>query len=493
MKTEIVDVSPTRKELKIEIEPAEVRAEYERVSGRYAGAMTVPGFRPGHAPVSVVRQRYKKEIRGEVIQNLLPQAINDAIIESELQVIGEPGIHLDNEAGLDKLGDEPLIVHAHVEVMPDVTLGQYKGLALARRVRPVTEEMIDELIEELRESSASLEPVEERAAEMGDTVTVDFVGKYIQPPEAEEIKAEDVDVVLGGEGVLPIFEEHLIGTRLDDVRTFTVTYPEDFSSPGLAGKEIEYTATVSAVRRKVTPEIDDEWARSLAAEVETENVETVGALREKLRRDMEMGARAESDRALRDQAMSQLIAAHQFEVPETLVKSQSQHMLETYLRDLFRRGIDPRRQELDWERLRGMIEGQATDDLRGSILLERVAEAEGIEPTAEEITQEIEALASATKQPVEQVHAALTKQGGERSIADRLRHRGAVESIIENANVTDEEWREEELPEELSTGTDEDDAGPVTDAISSSEPAVAESAAAMTTDSGGEAQASDER
>lgn len=483
MKTEIVDVSPTRKELKIEIEPAEVRAEYERVSGRYAGATTVPGFRPGHAPVSVVRQRYKKEIRGEVIQNLLPQAINDAIIESDLHVIGEPGIHLDNEAGLDKIGNEPLIIHAHVEVMPDVTLGQYKGLALARRVRPVTEDMIDELIEELRESSASLEPVEERAAETGDTVTVDFIGRYIQPPETEDIKAEDVDVVLGGEGVLPIFEEQLIGTHPDDVRTFTVTYPEDFSSPGLAGKEIEYTATVSAVRRKVTPEVDDEWAKSLA-----EDAETVGTLREKLRRDMELGARAESDRALRDQAMSQLIAAHQFEVPETLVKSQSQQMLETYVRDLFRRGIDPRSQEMDWERLRGMIEGQAIDDLRGSILLARVAEAEEIEPTAEEITQEIAALASATKQSVEQVHAALTKQGGERSIADRLRHRRAIESIIENANITDEEWREEELP----TVTDEGDAGPVTDALSSSEPVVAESAATAT-GSGGEAQVSDER
>ncbi|CAN5226539.1 trigger factor [soil metagenome] len=443
MKTEIVDVSPTRKELKIEIEPAEVRAEYERVSNRYASAATVPGFRPGRAPVSIVRQRYKNEIRNEVMQNLVPQAISDAITESELHVIGEPELHLDNSAGLNQIGQEPLSVHAHVEVMPDVELGQYRGLELSRSVRPVTDEMVEELIEELRESTSSLDAIEDRGAAAGDRVTVDFVGKYLQPPEAEDIKAEDVDVDLDGEGVLSNFTENLTGTRADDVRTFTVKYPEDFSSKGLAGKEIEYTATVTAVRRKVVPEVDDEWAQSLG-----EEVETVGALREKLRRDMETGARAESDRRLRDEAMSKLIAAHQFEVPPTLVESQSRHLLETYVRELFQRGIDPRRQDMNWENLRGMIEAQAADDLRGSILLEQIAGAENIEPTDEEIEQEIEALAAMSKQPIAQVRAALTKQGGERSIADRLRHRQALELIVENANVKDEEWREEELLDE---------------------------------------------
>ncbi|MDQ3753803.1 MAG: hypothetical protein M3371_03620, partial [Acidobacteriota bacterium] len=200
MKTEIVDVSPTRKELKIEIEPAEVRAEYERVSSRYASAVTVPGFRPGRAPVSIVRQRYKNEIRNEVMQNLVPQAISDAITESELHVIGEPELHLDNSAGLNQIGQEPLSVHAHVEVMPDVELGQYRGLELSRSVRPVTDEMVEELIEEWRESTSSLDAIEDRGAAAGDRVTVDFVGKYIQPPEAEDIEAEDVDVDLDGEG-----------------------------------------------------------------------------------------------------------------------------------------------------------------------------------------------------------------------------------------------------------------------------------------------------
>jgi trigger factor len=442
MKTEVVDVSTTRKELKIEIDAADVRAELERVTERYAAAVSVPGFRKGRAPNSVVRQRYKNEIRGEVVQNLVPQAINEAISEGALNVVGEPeNIHFDNNEALEKLGEHPLLLHANVEVLPDVALGQYKGLEVARRTRPVTDETVEAMIENLREQSASLQPVEDRPAEAGDTVTVNFAGRYIEPPEEEDVKAEDVEVVLGGEGVLADFNEHLTGTKPDDVRTFVVKYPADFSSPGLAGKEIEYTATVTAVRRKELPEVDDEWAKTFG-----EEIDSLETLRTKLRENLTERARFESDHRLRDELMGKLLAAHQFEVPESLVKSQARRLLESTVRDMMQRGMDPRNQELDWENLEGMLESQATTDLRGSILLERIADAEEIEPTDEEIEREIEAIAEGARQSVEQVRAALTKQGGERSIADRLRHRKALDLLIENARVSEEEWREDAPP-----------------------------------------------
>ncbi|HLL70870.1 MAG TPA: trigger factor [Pyrinomonadaceae bacterium] len=445
MKTEVVDVSPTKKELKIEIDAQDVRAELERVTERYAAAVSVPGFRKGRAPGSVVRQRYKNEIRGEVVQNLVPQAINDAINESALNVIGEPDIHLSNDEALEKLGEQPLSIHAHVEVLPDVALGEYKNLEVARRTRPVTDETVEEMISNLREQSASLQPVEDRAAEAGDTVTVNFTGKYIEPPSEEDIKAEDVEVVLGGEGVLADFTEQLTGTKPDDVKTFRVSYPEDFSSKGLAGKVIDYTATVTAVRRKELPEVDDEWAKTFGEEIDSE-----ATLRVKLRESLEERARVESEHRLRDEVMGKLIEAHEFEVPESLVKSQARRLLESTVRDMMQRGVDPRRQELDWENLQGMLEAQATEDLRGSILLERIAEAEEIEPTEEEVEQEIAAIAEGARQSVEQVRAALTKQGGERSIADRLRHRKALDLLVENARVRDEEWREDAPPAEAA-------------------------------------------
>jgi trigger factor len=441
MKTEVVDVSSTRKELKIEIDAADVRAEMDRVTERYAAAVNVPGFRKGRAPNSVVRQRYKNEIRGEVVQNLVPHAINEAINESALNVIGEPDIHLDNDEALEKLGAQPLSIHAHVEVLPEVALGDYKGLEVARRTRPVTDETVAEMIENLREQSASLQPVEDRGAEAGDTVTVNFTGKYIEPPEEEDIKAEAVEVVIGGEGVLQDFTDQLTGMKPDEVKTFRVSYPADFSSQGLAGKVIDYTATVTAVSRKELPEVDDEWAKTFG-----EEIDSLETLRAKLRETLEDRARVESDHRLRDELMGKLLAAHQFDVPESLVKSQARRLLESTVRDMMQRGMDPRNQELDWGNLQGMMEAQATTDLRGSILLERIADTEEIEPTDEEIEQEIEAIAQGARQTVEQVRAALTKQGGERSIADRLRHRKALDLLIENARVSEEEWREDAPP-----------------------------------------------
>jgi trigger factor len=447
MKSEVVDVSQTRKEIKIEIEAAEVRAEFERVTQEYVRAVTVPGFRKGHAPAGVVRTRYKKDIQGDVLKRLVPEAVEQAIDESGLQVIGQPDVHLDNE-NLDKLGQESVTLHAHVEVMPDVSLGDYKGIEAARRTRPVTDEEVERVIENLREASASLQPVEDRPAEAGDTVTVDIQGRYLDPPEEEDINVSDVDVVLGGEGVLPEFNEALTGVQPDEAKTFTVKYPEDFGprpkegeerKGGLAGKTVEYTATVTAVRRKEVPPLDDDWVKSLGEE----EVETVEQLRARVRENLTKSAEHESEHRLRDEVLSQLIERHRFEVPETIVSYQANQLLQSMIRDMISRGADPRTQEINWEAMRDLVRERAGDDVRGSMLLERVADAENIEVTQEEIEAEIEAIAEGQRQTVEQVRAALTKQGGERSIADRLRNRKALDLLVQHAQVREEEWREE--------------------------------------------------
>ncbi|HVF68080.1 MAG TPA: trigger factor [Pyrinomonadaceae bacterium] len=448
MKTEVVDASETRKELKIEIGAEEVRAEFERVTQEYARAVTVPGFRKGNAPVSVVRTRFKKDIQGDVLKRLVPEAVEQAITESGLNVIGQPDVHLENE-GLDKFGQEAISLHAHVEVMPDVTLGEYRGIEAARRTRPVNDEEVERVIENLREASASLQPVEDRASEDGDTVTVDIQGRYIEPPADEDINVSDVDIQLGGEGVLPEFTEQLTGVRPDEVKTFTVAYPEDFNAQGLAGKTIEYTATVTAVRRKETPELDDEWVASLGEE-EVGNVEQ---LRARVRENLSKNAEHESEHRLRDEVLSALIERHRFEVPETIVSYQANQILQSMIRDMISRGMDPRTQDVNWEAMREMVRDRAGDDVRGSMLLERVAEAEQIEVSDEEVEAEIQSLAEGSRQSVEQVRAALTKQGGERSIADRLRNRKALDFLVQNASVRDEEWREEtEQPQAASEG-----------------------------------------
>ena len=453
MKTELIDVSPTRKEIKIEIEPEQIRSTFDRISQQYSKGANVPGFRPGHAPTSVVRTRYKSEIRSEVLRELIPEAVNNAINEHSLNALGEPNIELDNTTALARLGEEPLTIKVGVEVLPDVQLDNYKGLEVNRRKRPITDADVDRMIESLRDSSASLQPVEDRASELGDTVTVNARGNYVEDPEEEAIKVDDVEVVLGGPGVQKEFTENLTGVRPEETRTFTVEYPEDFSSPGLAGKKVEYTTEVTAVRQKELPELDDEWAKSLGGDFDS-----VDTLKAKVREDLEARATAESDHWLRDEIMKKLLEAHKFEVPESLVNQQTQHRLETVARQMMQRGIDPRNPEIKWESAREELKAQAEEDVRATMLLEKIAELENVVVSDEEIEAEIDAIAAASQQPKIQVRAALTKNDGVRSIAHRLRSRKALDLLVENARVTDAEWtepKEEEASADESPAVDE--------------------------------------
>jgi trigger factor len=443
MKTEFVDVSPTRKEIKIEIDTATVRQAYDRISDRYAKQASVPGFRPGHAPRAVVRTRFKNEIRGQALQELVPDAVNEAITKHELNALGEPDVQLDNTEALEKFGEEPLLVNVKVEVLPKVELRNYKGIEAARKIRPVTDENVEEMLEALRETSGAMQPVEDRGAALGDTVTLNVEGKFLDDSEEENIKKEDVEVTLGGKGVQQEFTDNLTGVKPDDEKTFVVAYPKDFSSPGLAGKRVEYTARVTAVRVKELPEVDDEWARSLG-----EEFDSVAALRKQIRENMQKQAEQESDHRLRADLIQKLVEAHPFEVPQSLVDHQTNFRLENMVRNMISRGVDPRNQNVNWEGAREDLKAQAEEDVRSSLLLERIAEEERIEVSNEEIEAEILAIARSSQQPVEQVRSVLTKEGGERSIANRLRNRKALDLLVENSRVTDEEWREERMKDE---------------------------------------------
>ncbi|MDQ1639656.1 MAG: trigger factor [Pyrinomonadaceae bacterium] len=449
VKTEFVDISPTRKEIKIEIDPAAIKQSYDEVSDRYAKQASVPGFRPGHAPRAVVRNRFKSEIRAEVLQHLIPDAVNQAIDKHELNAIKEPDVELENAAGLEKFGEEPISVKVNIEVLPNVEVQNYKGLEVARRVRPITDANVDEMFDAFRETSAAMQPVEDRASAAGDTVTVNLVGKFLDNPEQEDLKADDVEVELGGRGVQTEFNENLTGVKADDEKIFTVSYPEDFKSEGLAGKRVEYTAKVTAVRVKELPEIDDEWAKSLG-----EEFDSVTTLRTKIREDLEMRSTQESDHRLRADLMAKLLEQNEFEVPQSLIEQQTSRRLESVVRDMIGRGVDPRNQQVNWEAAREELKTQAEADVRSTLLLERIADEEKIEVSNEDIEAEIAAIALSSQQPIEQVRGVLTKDGGERSIAHRLRNRRALDLLVENAKVAEEEWSETEETEVRSQNSE---------------------------------------
>src|SRR5438874_731203 len=450
MKTQLKEISPTRKQIDVEIDADAVRAVYDRISDNYARAANVPGFRPGHAPRAVVRTRFKDQIRTEVLRELLPTAVQQAVEEYKLEPLGEPELNLENSEGLDRLGQQPIAFNVNIDVLPEIELGQYKGLEAARRTRTVKDEDVERVIEQLRENSASLEPVEDRGAQIGDSVTANFHGKFVDTPEAEPINVQDVDVILGGEGVVQEMTDNLTGTKADDERTFSVDYPQDFSAKGLAGKNVEYTVKVTAVRIKELPELDDEWAQSLGDEIES-----LDQLREKVRSDLEAQAKNDSEGRMRSDLLRKLVDDHEFELPDRLVAHQTEHRFESVVRDMISHGIDPRNPELDWEKARDSLKDQASFDLRSSLLLERIADEEHLDVTDQEIEDEINAIAEASRQTPEQVRAVLTKQGGERSIAPRLRNRKALDFLVANGRVIDEEWKEEKQESEASSKNSE--------------------------------------
>ncbi|HEY0428643.1 MAG TPA: trigger factor [Pyrinomonadaceae bacterium] len=436
MKTELIEVSPTRRELKIEIEAETVKEVYNKVCQKYARSVTVPGFRKGLAPVDVIKLRYKNEIQQEVMQELLSKRVTEAIQENDLRPLTDPELHLENAENLKLNGSAPLALHVHMEVMPEIPSPEYKNLEITRRVRPLAEGELEGILEERREQFSTLIPVEDRASENGDTVIVDLEGTFEGEPEAEPIKADDLEINLGDELIEKSFTENLVDVREDEEKEFTVSYPEDFSSPALAGKTVNYKAKIKSVGKVELPEFDDDWAQSL-----DEGFESMKDLREKLEKDLEAVAKNDADARVRNELMAKLIENHEFEVPETLVENQSRNLLNNFAQDLAGRGVDLNNVEQDFVQMAyNQMRSQAERDIRGALLLEKIAEQENIEISKEEVDEEIMRMAHYYRTTPDEIRASLAQQGGETNVSNSLRTRKAVEVIVDNAKITDGEW-----------------------------------------------------
>lgn len=440
MKTEIKEVSATQRELRVEIEPEAVRDVYNKVSKKYAGAVQVPGFRKGYAPVDIVRLRYKDEIQNEVLREILPDKVQQAIEESGLNPLGEPHLHLEDQENIKLNGSQSLVVNVHLEVMPEIPAPDYKAVEAVRRVRPISDEELERVINERRQQSAALVPIEDRPSQEGDTLIVDLEGTFVDQPDDEPIKADDLEITLGDGRIEKSFTENLAGLSEDDEKEFTVEYPPEFTSPALAGQTIKYKAKIKSIGKVELPEADDDWASSLE-----ENFESMADLRRKLRDDLELAAKAEADNRVRDELVTKLIEKHEFEVPNALVEIQARNLLNNFAQDLQRQGVDVKGLDQSFvEMAYTQMKTQAERDVRGAMLLEKVAELENVEVTGDDIAEELEKIAGYYGVTAEDVRASLAQQpGGENSIADRLRSRKAVEALVNQAKVTDGEWIDE--------------------------------------------------
>ncbi|MFV0389218.1 MAG: trigger factor [Pyrinomonadaceae bacterium] len=444
MSTELKNVSETNKTIRVEIAPDIVRGAYDRVSKKYASKAQVPGFRKGMAPLDVIRMRYKGEIRGDVFQELVPTIVTEAVIEHQLSPITEPRVVIDQAETVKVNGAEPIVVEVHIEVMPDIPEPKFEGLEVTRQVAPVKDEEIDGIIDEERQKEASFVPSEGKKSKEGDTVIVDLKGTFEDDPEADPIEVSDLDIKLGDEVIEKSFTENMVGMKPDEEKEFSVAYPEDFSSTTLAGRKVKYHALVKSVGSVELPELDDAWVKSL-----DEEVETVKDLRKKLRTDLETVAKADADARVRNELIAKLIEANEFEVPEALIENQARNLLNNFAQDLAQRGVDLSKLDQAFaESSYSQMRMQAERDVRGAILLEKIAEQANVEITDEMVAEEIEKIAQHYNMPADEVKKVMEREGNLDSIRNNLRTREAVEVVVNKAKIVEKPWIDNDLDSE---------------------------------------------
>ncbi|MEQ1643333.1 MAG: trigger factor, partial [Pyrinomonadaceae bacterium] len=351
-------------------------------------------------------------------------------------------------------GSQPITLHVHVEVMPEIPKPNYKGIEVTRRVKPIADGEVEDLIAERLQREAALIPVEGRASELGDTVIADLEGRFDDEPDADPIKADDLEVVLGDEVIEVSFTENLVGVNQDDEKEFTVSYPAEFSSAALAGKTVHYKAKIKSIGRSEVPELNDEWAQSL-----DEGYESLADLRKRLTVDLVKVGEADADARLRNNAIAKLIEDNAFEVPGTLIENQARNLLNNFAQDMQQRGVDLRNIDDNFIQMAyGNMRTQAERDVRGAMLLDQVAEMEKIEIADAEIDEEIAKLAEYYRAPVEDIRSSIEKEGGIDNIRNNLKTRKSIEAVIANAKVTEGEWIDETVgqPAAAEAGADEE-------------------------------------
>ena len=435
----VTDVSPSRKELTIEVPVEEVGAAYEKAYQDYTRYAKVPGFRQGRVPRSVIKQRFAKDLSGEVISAIVPHALSHAIQDHQIRAIGDPDINPDD---LQVKEGSPLRFKVAIEVIPQFELGQYKGLKLTRRIARVGEEEIDRLVDYWRESAAEFVPVEDRPAEKGDFVSVNLIGKYIEPAEEEDLKSDDLQIEIGNENVQPEFSANLTGVKSGDVREFRVVYPADFSAKGLAGKTLDFTATVVAVRRKELPAIDDETVKQFGP------YENAADMRLKVREMLEKSAKTRADQRLNDELITEIVSTHNFEIPNKLFQKQREVRARHYLQRLFNSGLPPEEiSRIDLQEDFKRIEHAVSREIRSSIVFERIGEAEAVKVTEDEVRAEVARRAVAEGITEAQLFDRLTKDDALSSIESSLFYEKVMKHVIAAAEVTDLEVTAEEEAE----------------------------------------------
>jgi trigger factor len=415
-----------RREIDLEIPADRVQKAADKITRDIIKVARIPGFRPGKAPLTLVRRRFADDIQGEVVQSLVPEFLEKALVEKNLNPITRPEV--------DKIefkDGEPLKVHAVFEVLPEFELGDYKNLTVQVDEIAAGDAEVDKTIEEMRERSATFVPVEDRAAKDGDSVLIKLKGT---PAEGgEPVEADNVMVPLGAEETLASFTENLRGTKAGETKTFQATYPEDYPDKKLAGKAYDFTVDIQSIKEKKLPELNDDFVKEAAGD--NAELKTLDELRAKIREGIESSRDHQQKTQAQDRILEQLTKSHDFPVPEALIEGQMDTRLERMVRTFAAQGIDPRGMNVDWAGIRGKQRDRAVTDVKAELILDRIATAENIDATDEEVEKEIEHLAQHRAESATAMRARLTKEGTLDTMKSKLRSNKTIDWLYSNSRI----------------------------------------------------------
>lgn len=423
--------------ISVEAPAEDVDRAYKQVLRRYAKLARIPGFRAGKVPEALVRSRFAKEVRQEVLESLVSERFRAALTEQGLQPVSQPQV-----AGLQLTEGQPLRFDATFEVLPEINIDGYDTLSITRPETALTDAEFEAELSAVLERHATVEPVEEdRPLADGDWAEISFTGKAQDTAQVvgEEglegrdesqgenpIQGEEVLLEIGGKNTLPAFTEALRGARVGQELTFEAAYPAEFGDARLAGKTVSYDVAVKAIKRKSFPERDEELARQLGP------YESWDDFTAKLRERAADRKKDAAESAARDAMIDQLIAKFEFPVPETFVQQQIDARLERGLRALAQQGMtEEAMRQLDFGRLRDAQREQSVNEVKASLLLDRIAERENINVSEEDIERELLMLSIQQREPLDQLRKRLTEDGTLARIREQMRREKTGAALYE--------------------------------------------------------------
>jgi len=422
MKTEFQDVSETQKQITIEIPSDVVDAEIDRVAKDYSKQARLPGFRPGKVPSNIIKQRFREQIHHDVMHDLIPRAVEEALQERGIEPVATPDI---KDVSLSE--GQPLKFTAAIETVPPFDPGDLSTISLRQPSSAITEEAVARTLEQLRERAARHESVEGRPVAEGDTVVVDLDRT---DPDGKIDHHEGVSVELGATGNPPGFDQHLIGVNAGDEKTFVIHFPDDYAVKDMANTDVTYKVAVKELRRKVLPELDDEFAKDVG------DFESLAALRDRVQADMQADAERHAKQHVRGDLLKQLGQRIAFELPSSLVDREVDRRLEEFVRRLMDQNVDPRKAGIDWPQFREAQREPARDAVASALVLDEIARRENLTVTAEDVDKEVEQYAERSGRTPAALRAQLEKEGGLARLTAGLRREKAVDFAMSRAKMT---------------------------------------------------------